>query len=91
MKLAPDQTPTALGRSSSAKSTVSADRTITMIPAPATPRTTRAAMNSPGDVEKAVSADPAPNNASDVISTFLRPYRSPSSPAGSMAAASTRR
>ena len=50
-KLAPDQMPTALGRSSSVNSTVSADRTITMMPAPATPSTTRAAMNSPGVVE----------------------------------------
>jgi hypothetical protein len=39
------QIPTALGRSSSENNTVSAEMAITMIPAPAKPRTTRAAMN----------------------------------------------
>jgi hypothetical protein len=39
--------PTAFGRSSSLNITVRADSAITMMPAPAMPSTTRAAMNSP--------------------------------------------
>ena len=50
-KFAAAQTPTAFGRSSSVNITVSAESAITMTPAPAKPRTTRAAMNSPTDVE----------------------------------------
>jgi hypothetical protein len=50
-KFAAAQMPTAFGRSSSLNITVSAESAITMIPAPAMPRTTRAAMNSPTVLE----------------------------------------
>jgi hypothetical protein len=55
--------------------------------AAAKPSTTRAAISSPGEVENAHHADAAPNSTSAPSSSFLRPNRSPSSPAGiSMAA-----
>ncbi len=90
-KLAAAQMPTARGRSSSVKSAVSAASAITITPAPASPSTALAAMNTPADGAQAQAAEPAPNMARALSITFLRPYRSPSSPAGSMAAASARR
>ncbi len=50
-KFAAAQTPIAFGRSSSENITVSAESAITTMPAPATPSTTRAAMNSPTELE----------------------------------------
>ena len=72
-------------------STVNADSAITITPEPATPSTTRAAMNAPAEGAYAQAAEPAPNRARDVSMTRFRPNRSPSSPAGSIAAASTSR
>src|SRR5580658_2340395 len=83
--------PTAFGLASLLNRIVRAEIAITMTPAPARPRRTRAAMNSVTDVEYAHAADPAPNSARETRRTLLRPYRSPKSPAGSIAAASTRK
>ena len=88
-KLAAAQMPTARGRSCSENRTVSAEMAMTMIPAPASPSRRRATRNAGADDMAAHSAEPAPNRASEMSRTFLRPYRSPSRPAGSMAAAST--
>jgi hypothetical protein len=90
-KFAAAQIPTALGRSALLNSTVSAVIDITITPAPASPRSSRAARNSVTDVEYAHAADPAPKSPREMSITFLRPYRSPSRPAGSIAAASTSR
>ena len=54
------------------------------------PSTARAAISSPVLVAYAHAAELAPNTTSATSSTFLRPNRSPSRPAGSIAAASTR-
>src|SRR5579884_892131 len=83
--------PTARGRSSSEKSTVSAERFITTMPAPAKPSTKRAAMKAPGFGAKAQAAEPAPKRARQNSKTFLRPKRSPKRPTGSIDAASTKR
>ena len=90
-KFAAAHTPTAFGRSCSSKSTVSADSAITMIPAPASASAERAAMNTPGEGAYAHAAELTANSASAESITCLRPYRSPSSPTGSIAAASTSR
>ena len=50
-KVAPAITPTAFGRSSLLNSTVSTEKAITISPAPASPISTRATMNSPTEVE----------------------------------------
>src|SRR5262249_19831533 len=60
----------------------------TMAAAPS-PSSARAAMSAPADPEYAQATDATPNNTSEMSSTFFRPYRSPSSPAGSKTAAST--
>src|ERR1019366_3262931 len=90
-KLAAAHTPTAFGRSSLLNSTVRAEIAITITPAPAIPMSTRAAMNSPTDVEYPHAADPSPKNPREMRRTFLWPYRSPNRPAGSIDAANTRR
>ena len=54
------------------------------------PSTARAAISSPTLAAYAHAAELAPNRTSATSSTFLRPNRSPSRPAGSIAAASTR-
>ena len=50
-KVAPAITPTAFGRSSLLNRTVSTEKAMTINPAPASPMTTRATMNSPTEVE----------------------------------------
>jgi hypothetical protein len=72
-KVAAPQIPTARGRSCSLNRTANADSDITMIPAPASPSSTRAAMNAPLDGETAHAADPTANSARELSSTFLRP------------------
>jgi hypothetical protein len=64
---------------------------MTITPALASPRTTRAIMNSRTDIEYAQAADPAPKSPSEMRRIFFRPKRSPSRPAGSIAAARTRK
>ena len=91
MKLATAQNPTALGRSRALNSTVTALTAMTMIPAPAIPISTRAAMNSATDVESADPADSRAKSPSAISITLLRPKRSPRSPAGSIDAAITRK
>ena len=44
-----------------------------MIPAPASPSSTRAAMNAPLDGDAAHAAEPTANSASEASRTFLRP------------------
>ena len=89
-KLAAAQMPTARGRSSSVKITVMTESAITTIAAPATPRMRRPAMNWAELTAKAHAADPAPNKTSEPRRIRLRPNRSPSTPAGSIPAASVR-
>ena len=72
-KLAAAHTPTAFGRSSWLNNTVSAESAMTMMPAPAMPSTTLAAMNSPTVLEYAHAAEPAPKRASEPSITFFRP------------------
>ena len=80
----------AFGRSSAVNSTGSIDSESGRIAAAPSPSTARAAISSPDDVAYAHAAELMPNSTSATSSTFLRPSRSPSSPAGSTAAASTR-
>jgi hypothetical protein len=87
----PAMTPTAVGRSCWLNSTVRTENAITISPAPPSPISTRAAMNSATDVEYAHAADPIPKSPKEMRRTFLRPYRSPRRPAGSIAAARTRK
>jgi hypothetical protein len=65
--------PTARGRSASLNITGSVANPITISPAPATPRNSRAAMNAPLDGEAAHAAEPTANRKNDASSTFLRP------------------
>src|ERR1039458_4323 len=90
-KLTPAQMPTAFGRSSLSNSTVRAEIDMTITPAPPRPMSTRAAMNSPTDVESAHAADPTPKSTREMRRTFLWPERSPRRPAGNIAAANTRK
>ena len=71
--MTPDITPTAFGRSALLNSTVRTENAITISPAPPSPTSTRAAMNSATDVEYAHATDPIPNSAREMSSTFLRP------------------
>lgn len=64
---------------------------ITMIPAPAIPISTRAAMNCPGVVEYAQATEPSPNRTRATSMVRRWPNRSPTTPAGSIPAASTSR
>src|SRR5450631_1938072 len=90
-KLDAAQIPTALGRSALLNRTVRDEIAITITPAPASPSRTRAAMKAPTDVEYAHAADPNPKSPRAMSRTFLWPERSPKRPAGSIAAASTRK
>ena len=65
--------PTAFGRSSLENSTVSEEIAITITPAPASPSTTRAAMNSVTVVEYAHPAEPTAKSASEIRKTLLWP------------------
>ena len=90
MKVADAISAIAFCRSSGANSTgITASDSGKMAAAPR-PSTARAAISSPVLVAYAHAAELAPNKTSATSSTFLRPNRSPSRPAGSMAAASTR-
>jgi hypothetical protein len=48
-------------------------------------------MNAPLDGDAAHATEPIANSTKEPSSTFLRPYRSPSKPSGSIAAANTSR
>ena len=90
MKVADAISAIAFCRSSGANSTgITASDSGKMAAAPI-PSIARAAISSPVLVAYAHATEPAPNTMSATRSTFLRPNRSPSRPAGSMAAASTR-
>ncbi len=90
MKVADAISAIAFCRSSGANSTgITASESGKMAAAPM-PSTARAAISSPTLAAYAHAAELAPNSARAAISTFLRPNRSPSSPAGSITAASTR-
>jgi hypothetical protein len=65
--------PTAFGRSSFENSTVSEEIAITITPAPASPSSTRAAMNSVTVVEYAHPAEPTAKSPSETRKTFLWP------------------
>ena len=90
MKVAPITTAMARGRSSSVNMTGITAIDIGKMAAAPRPSTARAAISSADEVENAHAADEAPNSTSAISSSFLRPIRSPSRPAGSSAAASTR-
>ena len=77
-------------RSSGANSTGITDSDSGKMAAAPTPSSARAAISSPVLVAYAQAAEAAPNRTSAASSTFFRPSRSPSMPAGSIAAASTR-
>jgi hypothetical protein len=77
-----------LVRSSSVNITVTTDRTSGIIKPALSPRNVLAAMNAAAFGEYAQASEPAPNMARAIIMTFLRPYRSPSSPPGSSPTAS---
>src|SRR6266487_5274697 len=79
----------AFGRSCGVKSTGSTDSDSGRMAAAPSPSTARAAISAPAEPEYAQAIDATPNSASDASSTFLRPYLSPISPAGSSTAAST--
>ena len=83
-------TAVAFCRSSGANSTGMMASASGMIAAAPRPSTARAAISSPEVTAYAQAAELTPKVASPVISTRLRPQRSPSIPAGSTAAASTR-
>ena len=90
MKVVEAITAIAFGRSASVNSTGITDSASGRIAAAPTPSSARAAISSPMLAAYAQSAELTPNSASAISRTRLRPYRSPSSPAGRMAAASTR-
>ena len=77
-------------RSSGANSTGITESDSGKMAAAPMPSIARAAISSPVLVAYAHAAELTPNTMSATSSTFLRPSRSPSRPAGSMAAASTR-
>src|ERR1700736_5170980 len=90
MKVADAITAIAFCRSSGANSTGITDSDSGKMAAAPIPSTARAAISSPVLAAYAHAAELAPNKISATSSTFLRPNRSPSMPAGSIAAASTR-
>ena len=90
MKVADAMSAMAFCRSSGANSTGITDRDSGKMAAAPMPSTARAAISSPTLEAYAHAAELAPNSTSATSSTFLRPSRSPSMPAGSIAAASTR-
>src|SRR5216683_8137082 len=77
-------------RSSGANSTGITDSDSGKMAAAPIPSTALAVINSPVLAAYAHAAELAPNKISATSSTFLRPSRSPSRPAGSIAAARTR-
>ena len=90
MKVADAISAIARCRSSGANSTGITDSDSGKMAAAPIPSTARPAISSPVPDAYAHSAELAPNRTSATSSTFLRPSRSPSMPAGSIAAASTR-
>ena len=90
MKVADAISAIAFCRSSGANSTGITDSDSGKMAAAPIPSTARPAMSSPVPDAYAHAAELAPNRTSAPSSTFLRPSRSPSMPAGSIAAASTR-
>ena len=90
MNVAPITIAMARGRSSSVNMTGSTAMDIGKMTAAPSPSTARAAISSAGEPANAHAAELAPNTISAAISIRLRPNRSPSRPAGSSAAASTR-
>ena len=88
--VAPITTAMARGRSSSVNRTGITAMDMGRITAALSPRMARAAISSPAEVAKAHARELTPNTARAISSIFLRPSRSPSIPAGSSAAASTR-
>ena len=90
MKVADAISAMAFCRSSGANSTGITDKDSGKMAAAPMPSTARAAISSPVPPAYAQAAELAPNKVSATSSTFLRPSRSPSMPAGSIAAASTR-
>ena len=90
MKVAPPTMAIARGRSAGVNMTGSTASASGRMTAAASPSTARAAISSPVEVEYAHASDATPKSPSAISSSFLRPMRSPSSPAGSSAAARTR-
>ena len=76
----PAHTPIARPRSCGGNTTVRMASEIGRTDAPLAPMMTRNAMSWPGESAKAHSADEAANRISPMMSTVLRPYRSPSTP-----------
>src|SRR5215472_7882658 len=90
MKVADAISAIALCRSSGANSTGITESASGKMAAAPIPSAARAAISSPVPAAYAHATEAAPNKISAASSTFLRPSRSPSRPAGSIAAASTR-
>ncbi len=89
-KVAPTVIVIAVRRSSSENSTGSTDSDSGMMKAAPSPSTARAAISRSAEEAYAQASEATPNTSSAPSSSFLRPKRSPSSPAGSSIAASTR-
>ena len=79
----------AFGRSSAGKVAVMIDSVAGMIAAPPMPITARQAMIAPGSFINAAEAEAAPKIARPMVSTRLRPKRSPSAPTVSSRPAKT--
>src|SRR5215469_15795689 len=90
MKVAEAISAIAFCRSCGENSTGITDSDSGKMAAAPTPSNARAAISSPALAAYAHATEPTPNKTSAASSTFLRPSRSPSRPAGSIAAASTR-
>ena len=90
MKVADAISAIAFCRSSGPNSTGITARDSGKMAAAPTPSAARAAISSPTPLAYAHAAELAPNKTSAASITFFRPSRSPSRPAGSIAAASTR-
>ena len=86
----PTQAPTARPRCSAGNDVVMIDRVVGMTSAAPTPITPRRTISTSGSAVNAAAAEPSAKTASPMTSTGLRPYRSPSAPAGSSSPAKTR-
>lgn len=86
----PAQMPMALGCSSRSKTFIRTARVAGITKAAPKPITARQAMSSPGDPDMAAKAEPIPKSTMPRSSIFLRPTRSPSSPAVKSSPAKTR-
>lgn len=86
----PAQIPIALGCSSRSKTFIKMARLEGITKAPPTPISARKVISSAGEPDTPASTDPAPNTARPKSSIFLRPRRSPSSPAVNSSPAKTR-